>query len=65
MEINKKQILFEEIQNVPDFVLDQVIHFVCDLKGKLGSVNETSLLSEESLAKDWSKQEEDLAWENL
>lgn len=31
--------------------------------GKL--INETALLSEKTLAKDWNRPEEDAAWENL
>lgn len=35
------------------------------LKEMAGSISDTTLLSESSLAKDWLTEEEDNAWQNL
>jgi hypothetical protein len=73
--MNSKQQIIEEIEYIPDPLLNEIIDFIQFLKQKhlsetkleLGEINtlETALLSESSLAKDWSKAEEDEAWNHL
>ena len=61
-----KDLLLKEIEQVPEFVLTEVLDFLQFLKAKHSSQNiELSILSESSLAKDWLKPEEDEAWQDL
>jgi hypothetical protein len=63
---HKKEKLIDEVQKLPDNLLDVVIDFVDYLKSKKKNQKlETLLLSEESLKKDWLRPEEDLAWKDL
>jgi hypothetical protein len=56
-------VLFREIESLPPSCIDEVIDFVSWIKQrKLSQMPETILLSESSLAKDWSTPEEDEAW---
>lgn len=65
--MNKKEIVLQEIEQVPDILLDEVLDFVRYLlKTKITSERMESLItSESSLKKDWLKPEEDIAWQNL
>ena len=61
-----KEALLHEIDQVPDYFLDEVLDFVSFLKAK--SIKErmdTAIASESSLKKDWLKPEEDEAWRDL
>lgn len=64
---SKKEILWHEIENAPEQIIDELIDFIGYLKQKLliKCANETMLLSESSLSKDWLREEEDKAWANL
>lgn len=64
--MSKKELLIHEIEQVPDFLLDEVIDFVHFLKTKAVTEKlDTAIASESSLKKDWLKPEEDKAWQNL
>ncbi len=64
--MNAKDLLLKEVDNIPEFILEEVWNFLQFLKFKHNKDKlETSLLSESSLEKDWLKLEEDEAWQNL
>ena len=64
--MSKKELLLNEIEQVPESVLDEVIDFVHFLKTKIikGKID-IAIASESSLKKDWLKPEEDEAWQTL
>lgn len=64
--MNTKELLIKEVENSPDFILQEVWDFLQFLKTKYQQEQlEMSLLSESSLQKDWLQPEEDEAWQNL
>ena len=64
--MSKKELLINEIEQVPEPFLDEVLDFVHFLKTKIIKQGlATSIASESSLKKDWLKPEEDKAWQNL
>ncbi len=64
--MDKKEIVLQEIEQVPDILLDEVLDFVRYLKTKITSERiEALITSESSLKKDWLLPEEDIAWQNL
>ena len=64
--MNNKELIIQEIENIPEFLLDEVLDFLQFVKAKYQQEKlETSLLSESSLQKDWLKPEEDAAWQDL
>lgn len=73
--MNSKQQIIEEIEYIPEPLLNEIIDFIQFLKQKhlseqkldMGETNklETARLSEPSLARDWSTKEEDEAWQHL
>ncbi|WP_341732429.1 hypothetical protein [Microcoleus sp. EPA2] len=64
--MNAKELLLKEVENIPEFILEEVWNFLQILKLKYNKDKlEASLLSESSLEKDWLKLEEDEAWQNL
>jgi len=64
--MNTKELLLKEVENIPEFILEEVWYFLQFLKVKYNQDKlEASLLSESSLQKDWLKLEEDEAWQNL
>jgi hypothetical protein len=64
--MNTKELLIKEVENSPDFILQEVWDFLQFLKTKYQQEQlEISLLSESSLQKDWLQPEEDEAWKNL
>ncbi len=64
--MSKKELLINEIEQVPEPFLDEVLDFVHFLKTKIIKQGlATSIASESSLKKDWLKPEEDEAWQNL
>jgi hypothetical protein len=55
-----------EIEQLPEPLLGEVLHFVRFLKGQASQERlETALLSETALRKDWLRPEEDEAWRDL
>ncbi len=64
--MNAKELLLKEVENLPEFILEEVWDFLQFVKRKYDKDKlESSLLSESSLQKDWLKSEEDEAWQNL
>jgi hypothetical protein len=64
--MNKIDELLEEVKEMPEPALEEVLDFVRFLKAKQASeLNETAMLSEPALAKDWLRPEEDEAWRHL
>jgi len=65
-DMNAKELLLQEVENIPEFILEEVWDFLQFLKVKYDKNKlESSLLSESALQKDWLKSEEDEAWQNL
>ena len=62
-----KDLIFKEIEKVPEQHLPEVLDFIRSLEeGKLsGEKIGTAIASETSLKKDWLKPEEDKAWKDL
>ncbi len=61
-----RALLIQEIETVPELLLDEVLDFIQFVKAK--SVREgiyTAIASESSLKKDWLCAEEDNAWGDL
>lgn len=66
LAMRSKDLIIQEIEQIPDFLLDEVLDFLQFLKTKhLQETVEVSALSESSLAKDWLTPEEDEAWQDL
>ena len=64
--MNKKELLINEIEQVPEPFLDEVLDFIKFLKTKVIKERINIVItSESSLKKDWLKPEEDEAWQNL
>ncbi len=64
--MSKKELLLNEIEQVPESVLDEVIDFVHFLKTKIIKEKiDIAIASESSLKKDWLKPDEDEAWQSL
>lgn len=64
--MSAKDIILEELEGVPEPLLDEVIDFLRFLKEqhRLERV-EPALLSQRALAKDWLRPEEEAAWRGL
>ena len=63
--MNAKILIIQEIEQVPEPLLEEVLDFLRFLKGKQSSQRlETAVSSESSLRKDWLSQEDE-AWQNL
>jgi hypothetical protein len=64
--MSKKDILINEIQEIPEPLLSEVLDFVHFLKSRIAREKfEVLIASESSLSKDWLRPEEDDAWQNL
>ncbi|MBI4654363.1 MAG: DUF2281 domain-containing protein [Nitrospirae bacterium] len=64
--MNKKELLLNEIEQVPESFLDEVLDFVHFLKTKITKERlDTAIASESTLKKDWLRPEEDEAWQTL
>lgn len=63
--MNKRELLLNEIQHVPEPFLDELLDFVQFLKSKTVEQIDTAIASESSLTKDWLRAEEDEAWQDL
>lgn len=63
--MNKRELLLNEIQHVPEPFLDELLDFVQFLKAKTVEQIDTATASESSLKKDWLRPEEDEAWQDL
>ncbi|PAX52916.1 DUF2281 domain-containing protein [Brunnivagina elsteri] len=61
-----KELIIQEIEQTPEFLLEEVLDFLQFIKVKhIQEKSEITLLSESSLEKDWLKPEEDEAWQDL
>ena len=64
--MNKKELLINELNLVPEPFIDEVLDFVHFLKMKVTKERlDTAIASESSLKKDWLRTEEDKAWQGL
>jgi len=64
--MSTKELLINEIQEVPEPLLSEVLNFVHFLKAKIVHEKlDIVIMSESSLSEDWLKPEEDEAWQNL
>lgn len=64
--MNSKEVLINEIKQVPDIFVDEVLDFVRFIKTKMiDDKIEATIASESSLKKDWLHPVEDEAWKNL
>lgn len=64
--MSTKDFLVQEIEQMPEYLLTEILDFVQFLKKKhLQEKFEISIMSESSLIKDWFKPEEDEAWIDL
>jgi hypothetical protein len=64
--MNTKDLLMNEIEEVPEPLLSEVLDFVHFLKAKLLREKlDIAVMSETSLEKDWMTPEEDEAWQSL
>lgn len=64
--MNVKKLIIQEIEQVPEPLLEEVLDFLRFLKAKQSRERlETAILSETSLQKEWLSQEEDEAWQGL
>jgi hypothetical protein len=64
--MSTKEVLINEIEQVPEPLLAEVLDFVLFLKAKMAREKlDMALLSESSLSKDWLRPEEDEAWQDL
>lgn len=64
--MQSKEQLLHEIEQIPDFLIEEVLDFVQFLKSKhLQNRLEISVMSESALAKDWLRPEEEEAWRDL
>ncbi|HPM96149.1 MAG TPA: hypothetical protein PLM80_11350 [Mesotoga sp.] len=57
----------KEIETVPDALVEEILRFVRVLKERNLPALSRELLnaSESALARDWLREEEDIAWKNL
>ena len=64
--MSKKELLINEIGEVPEPFLSEVLDFVHFMKAKIVREKmDIAIMSEASLSKDWTRPEEDEAWQNL
>jgi hypothetical protein len=64
--MSTKELLINEIEEVPEPFLTEVLDFVHFIKAKIARDKlAVAIMSESSLAKDWLKPEEDEAWQGL
>ena len=64
--MSKKELLINEIEQVPEPFLEEVLDFIRFLKTKAVKKRmNIAIASESSLKKDWLKPEENKAWQNL
>jgi hypothetical protein len=64
--MSKKDLLLNEIEHIPEPLLDEVLDYLRFLKTKLAQERlDTAIASESALKKDWLRPEEDEAWQSL
>jgi len=61
-----KELLFKEIEKLPENLKDELLNYIQYLKSKAAKEKyDLALVSESSLRKDWLRPEEDEAWNDL
>lgn len=66
VNVAKKELIFREIEQVPDSLVEEILDFIRFLKTKSQKEKPgTAIASESSLKKDWLRPEEDKAWRDL
>lgn len=64
--MSAKDLIIQEMQQVPEPLLEEVLDFLRFLKAKqMQERLESPILSESSLEKDWLLPEEEQAWRHL
>jgi hypothetical protein len=64
--MSTKDVLINEIEEVPEPFLTEVLHFVHFLKAKIAREKfDVTIMSESSLGKDWLRPEEEDAWQGF
>jgi hypothetical protein len=64
--VAKKELILREMEHIPESLIDEILDFIQFLKSKAQKEKlETAIASESSLKKDWLRQEEDKAWQDL
>ncbi|KPQ43677.1 MAG: hypothetical protein MPEBLZ_01864 [Candidatus Methanoperedens nitroreducens] len=62
----KKELIMREMEHIPEPLFNEILDFIYFLKTKaLKEKLETAIASESSLKKDWLREEEDNAWQDL
>jgi hypothetical protein len=63
--MNRKDLIIQELDQVPELLLEEVLDYLRFLKVKhLQEKSEASNLSESSVQKEWLRSDEDEAWQN-
>ncbi len=66
VNVAKKELILHEMEQVPESFLDEILDFIHFLKAKaMKEKLEAAIASESSLKKDWLREEEDRAWQDL
>lgn len=63
--MSKREIIVQELANVPEKDFDVLLEFIHSLKSKSTEEALPALLAESSLKKDWLSAEEESAWADL
>lgn len=63
--MSKKEIVFRELEDVPEEDFDALLGFIHSLKARNSEDAASALLAESSLVKDWLSPEEETAWADL
>jgi hypothetical protein len=63
--MNKKEIIVQELESVPEEDFDALLGFIRSLKGRNADEAVSAILAESSLMKDWLSPEEQAAWADL
>ena len=63
--MSKKEIIFQELESVPEKDFDTLLIFIHSLKSRNAEDPAPALLAESSLMKDWLSPEEEAAWADL
>jgi len=65
-DVTKVELIVNEIEQVPESLLEEILDFIRFLKIKDRTNKlETMIASESSLKRDWMRPEEDEAWRDL
>jgi hypothetical protein len=64
--MTKKDTVINEIEKMPEHLLEELLDFIYFLKTKICKGKyDTLIVSEPTLKRDWLKPEEDEAWQDL